>query len=194
MSDNWQTTPGVLRIDDKDVVPFMAVKEYEYIRDLINRERFETALEWGAGSSTIWFPKNCDIKYWVSIESDPVYFDYLKEKVGDKVNLLLLKEKQDYINAEYGVLGRPVQLSKVEHESGKFDFILIDGMFRDECLARAFEMLSDHPHSQIILHDAGRKAYHEWYDKYPHKIIFEGEGWLGDGYDHRGLTAFGNYE
>lgn len=175
--NNWQTTPGVMRLKEEDTVPFMAKKEYEYIRDLINRERFETALEWGAGSSTIWFPKNCDIKSWLAVEHDLSYFQFIQPKVDPKVNMIFLPEHDDYINI-----------------AGKYDFILIDGLYRDECLAKAFEMLSDHPHSQIILHDAGRKAYHDFYDKYPHKIIFEGENWLGDGYDHRGLAVFGNYE
>jgi hypothetical protein len=41
--NNWQTTPGTLNI--KDGVPFMAQKEYEFIRDLINENNFKTCLE-----------------------------------------------------------------------------------------------------------------------------------------------------
>jgi hypothetical protein len=175
--NTWQTTPGVLQIDDKDVVPFMAVKEYEYIRDLINKEGFWKILEWGSGGSTLWFPRQCPQVIWGAIESDPVYYEYLKPKLPDNAWINLNETKSGYLDI-------------IEH----YDFIIIDGLYRDECLEVGLKHLSSHPHSQIILHDSGRKAYKDWYSKYPHKIIFEGEGWLGDGWDHRGLTAFGNYE
>jgi predicted O-methyltransferase YrrM len=155
----------------KDNVPFMAEKEYRYIKDLIDKNNFKTALEWGAGSSTIWFPKNTVIKSWLSIEHNDKYVNYLKDKVSSKVELRLLEDKDDYINVK-----------------GKFDFILIDGLYRDECLDKAFSLISKK--GKIILHDAGRKAYKDWYSKYDYRTVFEGEGWLSDGWDHRGLAEF----
>jgi predicted O-methyltransferase YrrM len=152
--------------------PFMAVKEYEYIRNVINSNNLKTVLEWGSGASTLWFSQNCNIDKWTAIEHNKGYYDYIKNKVNDKVELRLLEGK-DYINI-----------------NGKFDFILIDGVNRDKCLYKAFSLLSNNPQARIILHDSGRKAYKEWYLKYQHKTIFEGEGWLGDGWDHRGLVEF----
>jgi len=175
MIGGWGT-PDEMTIDSPKsnvpFVPFMAVKEYEYIRDLINTEKFETVLEWGAGSSTIWFPNNTTIKSWLAIEHNEKYIEYLKDKVSDKVELSLRTTHHSYLD----VISR------------RFDLILIDGLYRDECLERAFDLLN--PRGIILLHDAGRKAYHDFYDKYPHEIVFEGEGWLGDGWDHRGITAF----
>ena len=153
--------------------PFMAQKEYEYIRDVINTHRLKKVLEWGGGASTLWFPQNCEVKSWLSIEHNKLYYDYLKPKINEKVDLRLLQDKNDYINID-----------------GEFDFILIDGIYRQECLQRAFKVLSNNPQARIILHDSGRKAYFDWYKDYPHKIIFDGEGWLGDGWDHRGLAEF----
>lgn len=153
--------------------PFMAQKEYEYIRDVINTHKLKKVLEWGSGASTLWFPQNCDIDKWVSIEHDKLYYDYLKPKINEKVDLRLLQDKNDYINID-----------------GEFDFILIDGIYRQECLQRAFKVLSTSPQARIILHDSGRKEYFDWYKDYPHKIIFDGEGWLGNGWDHRGLAEF----
>jgi predicted O-methyltransferase YrrM len=166
---NWQTTPGVLNI--KGELPFMAEKKILYIVQTINERGHKTALEWGAGTSTIWFPKYTNIESWLAIESDRVYYDYLKDKVSDKTSLLLKEDKGAYLSIK-----------------GKFDFILIDGLYRDECLEKAFDLITKD--GTIILHDSGRKAYSDLYSKYPHKIIFEGEGWLGDGWDHRGLAEF----
>lgn len=175
MIGGWGT-PEEMTI--KSDVPFMAVKEYEYIRDLINEKKYETVLEWGAGSSTIWFPNNTNVEWWIAVEHNPKYVDYLKNKVNEKVELHLATDKKSYL--EGCTVG------------SRYDFILIDGLYRDECLAMAFEVLD--PKGTIILHDSGRKEYKDWYQKYPHKVIFEGEGWLGDGWDHRGLTAFTKYE
>jgi len=170
MIGGWGT-PDEMRIESD--LPFMAEREYHYIRDLINKEKYETALEWGAGSSTIWFPNQCPtIKAWIAIEHNDKYIEYLKDRVKKPtVQLCLNPTKEGYLDI-----------------IGHYDFILIDGLYRDECLAKAFNRLN--PDGTIILHDSGRKSYYEWYKDYPHEIIFEGEGWLGDGWDHRGLTSF----
>lgn len=160
--------PTELRIDSE--LPFMAEKEYFYIQALIKEMNYKTALEWGAGSSTLWFPRQSDIK-WTAIEHNPVYVDYLKPKISNNVDLRLVEDGYEYVNVD-----------------GKYDFILIDGLYRDECLEKAFKILN--PGGRIILHDSGRAAYKKWYSKYPHRIVFEGEGWLGDGWDHRGLAEF----
>jgi predicted O-methyltransferase YrrM len=175
MIGGWGTPTNMAIKSD---VPFMAEKEYRYIQDLINGRKYQAALEWGAGSSTIWFPNNTNIEWWISVEHNPVYVEYLRNKVSTKVELCLAESKKKYINVE-----------------GSFDFILIDGLYRDECLAKSFDLLE--PGGSILLHDSGRKTYYNWYKKYPHTIIFNGEGWLGEGewgssqdWDHRGLCAF----
>lgn len=156
--------------------PFMAVKEYEYIKDVINTHGLKRVLEWGSGASTLWFSENCEIDSWLAIEHDRPYYDYLKPKLNDKVDLVLA---EDDVN-DYTCV------------PGEFDLIIIDGIYRAECLQKAFKMLSSHPQARILLHDSGRKEYKEWYSKFPHRIVFEGEGWLGDGWDHRGLAEFNN--
>lgn len=152
-------------------LPFMAEKEYLYIQALINEKNYKTALEWGAGASTIWFPKNTTIKVWIAIEHNKKYTDYLEDKVNKHTVVFHRPEHDGYLDI-------------IEH----YDFILIDGLYRDECLEKAFKALN--PGGRIILHDSGRAAYKKWYSKYPHRIVFEGEGWLGDGWDHRGLAEF----
>lgn len=153
--------------------PFMAVKEYEYIRDVINTHKLKRVLEWGSGASTLWFSENCDIDSWLAIEHDEPYYNYLLPKINEKVDLRLLQDKESYINV-----------------LGEYDLIIIDGIYRKECLQKAFKRLSSDSQARILLHDSGRKEYKEWYEAFEHKIIFEGEGWLGDGWDHRGLAEF----
>ena len=169
--NTWGTTPGQMRITEE--TPFMAKVEYEYIRDWINNHKLKTALEWGAGSSTLWFSEQCNVEKWTAIEHDPNYYNFLLPKINSKVDLQLKETEKDYIEVK-----------------GSYDFILIDGMYRDQCLQKAFKRLSSHPQARIFVHDAGRKAYKEWYGGYQHEIVYPGEGWLGDGWDHRGLAVF----
>lgn len=176
MSNLYENRDQTLRIEGD--TPFMAVKEYKYIQELISLCGLKRVLEWGSGSSTLWFSENCDIDSWTAVEHNAPYYDYLLPKINkDKVSLILAPDSVE---------------GYVENITGEYDLIIIDGVYRKECLQKAFKLLSSHPQAQIILHDSGRKAYKEWYSKYPYQILFEGEGWLGDGWDHRGLTRFSN--
>lgn len=174
MSSQYENRDDKLNIQGE--TPFMAVQEYEFIRDIINMHGLKRVLEWGSGASTLWFSENCDVEEWVAVEHNEVYYDYLKNRVNYKVHLLLADDTpKDYTDIP-----------------GKFDLIIIDGIYREECLQKAFKMLSNHPQARILLHDSGRKEYFDWYSKYPFAKIFDGEGWLGNGWDHRGLVSFNN--
>ncbi len=157
--------------------PMMAEHEVEYIKSFINSNGVKTVLEWGSGNSTIWFPNECpEVVKWVAIEHNGHYVEYLKEKVKKEVvELRWLQDDKDlYINGADGE---------------KFDLILVDGEFREECLAKAFSLLN--PQGRVLLHDSGRKEYEKWYMKYKPTILYQGEIPVKDGgYAHRGLAIF----
>lgn len=171
-------------------VPFMAQKEYEFIRDYIVDNQVQNVLEWGGGSSTLWFPTQAQLK-WTTIEHDEDYSKLLAQEVSKRglaVEVVLAKSRRKYIEATEG------EKREEEKREDGYDLILIDGLYRDKCLERAYQLLSDKPHAVIFLHDSGRKAYKEWYTRFPHREVYEGEGWLGDGWDHRGLVMFPNLQ
>ena len=87
-----------------------------------------------------------------------------------------LKEEKKYIN---------------KPKNKKFDFILVDGINRDECMDLAFDLLEKN--GSIILHDSARKESSGILTKHKSKIVLltEGEKKLKDGYfAHRGIAVF----
>ncbi|MHA1665024.1 MAG: hypothetical protein ACTSVW_04250 [Candidatus Njordarchaeales archaeon] len=87
--------------------------------------------EWGAGRSTIWFARRC--RHLTSIEHDPIWYKKVRKKLLElnlrNVNLIFAKEKERYINV----------IDNFRDES--LDFILVDGMYRDECALRAIRKI-----------------------------------------------------
>lgn len=147
--------------------PFMNKKEIEFIRDLINEVGYKRIFEWGSGGSTVFFPLVCTIDSWTSIEHNKEWYDKIKDRVSNKVDLRLRN------------------LDEYPEIDGEYDLFIIDGRRRKDCFLNAIKT-----NSPILLHDSGRKRYFDWYKNYPHRIIFEGEGKKGDFWDHRGLALF----
>jgi len=89
--------------------------------------------EWGAGRSTLWFARRC--KHITSVEHDPYWYEKVRG-VLQKLNitncdLILAKDKETYITL----------IDKVEDES--LNFVLVDGLYRDECIIRSFRKIKN---------------------------------------------------
>jgi hypothetical protein len=160
--------------------PMMAEHEVEYIKAFITNNNVKTVLEWGSGNSTIWFPKECpNVTRWLAIEHNGHYVKKIEDKVKKEVVEIkwIQDTEQGYIDGADGE---------------KFDLIIVDGMFRDKCLEKAFSLLADHPTARILLHDSGRVEYEAWYQKYKYTKIYGGEiPQPKGGFAHRGIVLFG---
>ena len=109
------------------------------------------------------------LKSFVKSQTEPfkdAYFGLVDYKVNDGN----LEDFKDYIQypAERGVL---------------YDFILIDGRARVDCLNKSKDMLSEN--GIVLLHDANRPQYHEAFKQYKNGILFSdqrtssGGIWIG---------------
>lgn len=85
---------------------------------------------------------------------------------ADKYNKGSYREMKDYI--EY------------PKRFGKFDFILIDGRARRECVIKAHDIINDN--GVVVLHDAGREYCHDGFALYKYQNIF-----LDDAVEEKGL-------
>lgn len=83
--------------------------------------------EYGLGASTVWWSIKCHKVY--GVESNKEYYLKVAEYVFPRVNMSLETESNAYINC-------PMQWGRI------FDIIVIDGIYREECVPVALECLN----------------------------------------------------
>lgn len=94
--------------------------------------------EWGCGGSSVRFgPK---ASYWTSHEHNPKWAEKVRAEGGD---VKLCNNSIQYVNAD-------------QHD---LDFILVDGIHRNDCMIYTYSNLAS-PHTLVICHDANRTSYH----------------------------------
>lgn len=106
----------------------------------------DIGLEWGSGRSTIWFAKR--VKHLTSIEHDLAWYNRIKHNIqkSNIKNVLLIHRslegdgKNEYVQA--------IEVKKTE----EFDFILIDGRARADCLKVAVDYLK--PGGLLVMDNA----------------------------------------
>ena len=111
--------------------PWLTDEANLWLQNKIQTGEIKSVLEFGSGSSTIWFLKN-NIEL-VSIEHDIEWFEAVKQEI-DKNNF----------NCEYHLIDRPyhkVFLNFINNK--KFDLVLVDGRDRVECVKSSFELVKD---------------------------------------------------
>lgn len=88
----------------------------------------DIGFEWGAGRSTFWFAKR--VKKIISVEQDPFWREFavalLKKNNISTAEIFLIKSKEDYAK-------------KISEYDNKFDFILVDGLHREDCVSLALD-------------------------------------------------------
>ena len=133
--------------------------------------------EWGSGRSTVWFSRRS--RELVSIEHDPLWFQrvsrWLKRANITNVDYRLLPTRPEnlYVSA--------IQCFPDEH----FDFILIDGQCREECLAAAVLKLK---RDGLVVLDNADAGYQEPADAALTRISTDNGIWRTDILTKRRLT------
>ena len=157
--------------------PDMWLSEIRYIEktlvELAQRNGFLNILEWGSGNSTIYFPKLLRQKgvpfKWIAME----HFIPWHEKV-----IAMLKENSLSNDVECFLKSPTYEADKNIQETLnldeyidfpstlgiKFNFILVDGRKRKECLDKASSILA--ANGVAVLHDAEREWYHDGFKYY----------------------------
>lgn len=167
--------------------PWMDYAEIEFIRTLLIALRPQTCLEWGAGYSTLYFPKLLGREAsWTSVDHDKDWGNKISVANRNKQVNIFIIEPNRYPWTDACQDGSYDDLKDyVEFPSGRgpFDFILVDGRARSACLEKAFDLIS--PKGIVILHDAGRAYYYEPMVLYKHQIMLDkygrdgGKLWIG---------------
>jgi len=156
-------------------------KELEIYDATLRKLKPKLCLEWGAGWSTVYFPsRHPYIERWIAIEHDPAWYHRLTDRVPPSVDLRLCQDAQSYV-------------FDIFDDGLKFDFISVDGRWRDYCMLAASILLKPVA-GRCFLHDTGRLAYARWFNVFDHHRKWtEGrDPHPNGGFKGRGLTMFGN--
>lgn len=147
-------------------IPWMQPDQIELMERLLTSfgKKKINVVEWGAGGSTVYFPKFLESKgidyFWMSIEHQEEWANEVKKKVAknEKIKVHLLQPKADnpaWINLDHYVTFPRMCCDMAKQ---KFDFVLVDGRARARCLVEAKFCIN--PDGIIALHDAERTKYH----------------------------------
>ena len=163
-------------------MPYMTASEIRKIESILlaSRKNPIHILEWGVGGSTVHFTKFLDksnIDYqWTSIEHNKSWYEKVKNtiKLNKKISLNLIPVKHDknrkIVDAEE-YINFPLKLKN------RFDFILVDGISRPECLLIACKIINSD--GVVVLHDAQRVRYHKEFHIFPYSRFIEYRLWVG---------------
>lgn len=160
--------------------PYMDEKEVIILDNLLSELKPAECLEWGAGGSTLYFPKVHEkyIKIWLSVEHDKNWFDIITSHGYISNTYIMHKDFPEYITFPHG----------------KFNFILVDGRERLACLRSIRDRKLLAKGGIVVLHDSGRLKYREGFSYFDHfKELSPSSNPTPDGgLEDRGLVAFWN--
>lgn len=155
-----------LGIESKD--PWMKYKEIDFFKELFANFQRKKCLEYGCGTSTPYYMDHLpEGAKWVSIEHHKGWFDKIS-KVIDRPNLSL-----HFVDVEGNDPKTPEEdvYASFPKQFAPFDFILVDGIRRENCIELAHEMLAEN--GVVVIHDSNRAQYHDHIRKFKYWFILE---------------------
>lgn len=151
---------------------WMKHKEIDLISELILNLKPSKCLEWGAGYSTLTFPKllNSDFE-WLSVEHDQVWSDKINA-INPRLNVSVKCIPPDNypFSDEHNDGNYTDMKSYIEFPPVGQDFILVDGRARAFCVRKSFDLLNSD--GFVVLHDANRQHYHQFFNLFKHQELF----------------------
>ena len=139
--------------------PLMHPEEIQALHELIEKRKPARVLEWGGGGSTLYWPEHYPKIDWVTIESEPEWYEALRPRVRESVTLLHL--------------GPPDVYSIGPAAIGTFDLIIVDcKTWRVECLDNARNLLE--PGGVVVQHDSWKPRWQagwKYYGEPPVELV-----------------------
>jgi len=129
-------------------IPWVTHQAVLFLEKFMNEHPHAKVLEFGSGSSTLWFAKRT--KNLVSIEHALVWYEKLSEMLADD---------PAHHPIDYRLLARPYWTVCEEFEDETFDLILVDGRNRSGCIKHSIRILK---RGGILMID---NAERHWYQK-----------------------------
>lgn len=129
---------------ENEPIPWFTYPAVRFLEDRLKPEW--RVLEFGSGMGTIWWSDK--VEEVISLEHDAEWLERISSSCSAKL-----------LNASSESAGAYI---KPALNSGRYDVVVIDGLFREECLSVAPDILTDG--GVIILDDAQRSEYQSGID------------------------------
>lgn len=130
---------------DGNPIPWFTYPAIDFLKDRLNK--YMVVFEYGSGNSTLFFAER--VKEIISVETDKIWYEELAQKVPSNVKVIYFDESA--LKSAYEEV--------IKSTNKKFDMIIVDGLFRNECIKNLLSNLS--ANGVIILDDSERQEYNE---------------------------------
>lgn len=129
----------IARDTSGEPMPWFTYPALHFLRERVKPEW--RILEFGAGMGTLWWSRH--VREAVAIEHDADWADHVTNKCNARLIRVSAGSADDYLRSALS--------------SGTYSVVIVDGIFRNECLAVAPSLLDDG--GVIVLDDAQREEY-----------------------------------
>ena len=129
-------------------IPWFTYPAIEILYNRLNEKM--SVFEFGSGNSTLFFAER--VNQVISVEHNKDWYDKISKQAP--ANSKIIYVNADHLN-EY--------IDSLKRSNQKFDIIVVDGIYRNECLIESISYLSNR--GVIILDDSERLEYSEGIDR-----------------------------
>lgn len=153
-------------VESKD--PYMKYKEIAFFKELFANFKPMKCLEYGCGTSTPYYMDHLPVgASWYSVEHHKGWFEKISAQI-QRPNLHL-----DFVDIEGNEPKGPKDdvYAGLPKQNAPFDFILVDGIRRENCTELAHQFLSEN--GLVVVHDSNRVQYHEHIKKFKYWFILQ---------------------
>lgn len=156
-------------------LPWLTDEAIAFLEGYFEHNKHVTLLEFGTGSSTLWFSRHAEKV--ISVEHDQRWYNHVEQELKNR----------SIQNVEYHLLQKNYYTFCDTLPAASIDFVLVDGKDRLACVERAMRILK--PGGILMLDNAERPNYKPIYDLLKEwtffattqhgksRLGFEQEGW-----------------
>lgn len=143
------TTVLVRALGRRPTQPWISYDAIKVIKGLLNSK--SRVLEYGSGMSTVWYARHS--RSVISVEDDPYWAEFNQRSLArcglQNGRIVAATDKSTYVSAG----------GSADAGGQRFDFIVIDGRYRDSCAERALEVIE--PGGWIYLDNSDVIAFND---------------------------------
>lgn len=133
---------------DGNPIPWFTYPAIDFLKDRLNKNM--VVFEYGSGNSTLFFAER--VKEIISVETDKIWYRQITQKLPSNARVIYFDENA--LKTTYEEV--------IKSANNKFDLIIVDGIYRNECIRNSLSNLS--AKGIIILDDSERDEYKEGID------------------------------